>query len=337
VRSEHGELLRDVPGPAIGTRRRRVAEPDELLEVALALHADVLVNRHRPQSTIARRCRCTRLSPPQRSREQVRWIRELTDRPFIVSHTARPLSEEEFAVTLEERPPAISYALGDPGELVSRAHDAGIRFLQQVHTVEQAERAADRGVDAVIAQGSEAGGFGGDVVALALVPQVVDAVTPVPVLAAGGIADGRGLAAALLLDAQGVNLGTRFLAADESRIAEGWKRRILEATSQDAVRVEFADAVFPPATGEGYGTRPRVLRTPFVDEWNARREEIGAEAARLSAELVASVRENRAHELVPFTGQTAGMIRDVLPAAEIVGRLVSEEEAALRSAPGLAG
>jgi enoyl-[acyl-carrier protein] reductase II len=74
-----------------------------------------------------------------------------------------------------------------------------------------------------------------------------------------------------------------------------------------------------------------------VDEWNARREEIGPEAGRLSAELVASVRENRAHELVPFTGQTARMIRDVLPAAEIVGRLVSEAEAALRSAPGLAG
>ena len=233
----------------------------------------------------------TALVPPQRNREQVRRIRELTDRPFtfIVNHTARPLSEEAFAVTLEERPPAISYALGDPGELVSRAHDAGIRFLQQMHTVEQAERAAGRGVDAVIAQGSEAGGFCGDVEALALVPQVVDAVTPVPVLAAGGIADGRGIAAVLLLGAQGVNLGMRFLAADEAGIAEGWKRRILEATSQGCgsrrVRGRGLSArdrrgIRHPTARPPDAVRGRVERAPLGDRPRGRTPERRARRLR---------------------------------------------------------
>jgi hypothetical protein len=132
-------------------------------------------------------------------------------------------------------------------------------------------RAAEAGADIVIAQGAEAGGFGGEVSTMALVPQVVDAIAPVPVLAAGGIADGRGLAAALALGAQGVNIGTRFLAAAETEIPDGYKDAILAAASQDAVRVAFSDSVFPPASGpDPYGTRPRALRTAFVDRYNAR-------------------------------------------------------------------
>src|SRR6185503_19395711 len=105
---------------------------------------------------------------------------------------------------IRAKPRGISFALGDAGELVRRAHDAGILFLQQVHTVAQARRAAELGVVAIIAQGTEAGGFTGSVGTMALVPQVVDAVRPIPVVAAGGIADGRGLAAALTLGAQRV-------------------------------------------------------------------------------------------------------------------------------------
>ncbi|HEX2728253.1 MAG TPA: nitronate monooxygenase, partial [Rubrobacteraceae bacterium] len=203
----------------------------------------------------------TSLVPTDRLKDQLVRLRELTDRPFAVNHTLRPLNEEAFALTLEAKPEVISLALGDPGGLVERAHDAGILFVQQVHTARQAYAAAERGVDVIIAQGSEAGGFGGTVGALALVPQVVDAVSPVPVVAAGGIADGRGLAAALMLGAQGINIGTRFLASEEAAIAGDWQQRILEAESEDAVKVEFADDVFPPAGLSGYGTRPRVLRT----------------------------------------------------------------------------
>ncbi len=275
----------------------------------------------------------TSLQSPEDVRTQVARVRELTDRPFAVNFTMRPFNEEAFTLTLEARPKVVSFALGDPGDLVEQAHDAGILFIQQVHSVQQADQAAGRGVDVIIAQGSEAGGFGDTVSTMSLVPQVVDAVSPIPVVAAGGIADGRGLAAALLLGAQGVNVGTRFLASEEAGISDDWKRKILAAESEDAVKVEFANEVFPPAGLGGYETLPRVLRTPFVDEWNRRQDEVRGEAAeQLSGELMTAVRQGRAHELVPFTGQTAGMIHEVLPVGEIVRRMVTGAEEALQTA-----
>ena len=275
----------------------------------------------------------TSLQSAEDLRKQLARTRELTDRPFAVNHTARPFKEEAFALTLEAGPKLVSFALGHPGDLVERAHDAGILFMQQVHTVEQAYRAAEAEVDVIVAQGSEAGGFGGTVGAMSLVPQVVDAATPVPVVAAGGVADGRGLAAMLLLGAQGVNIGTRFVASTEAAVADDWKQRILVADSEDAVKVEFAVHVFPrPSREGGYGTLPRVLRTPFVDEWNRREENVQREAQRLGSELVGAIKQGRGHQLVPFTGQTAGLIHDILPAGEIVRRIVAEAEEALRRA-----
>ena len=185
----------------------------------------------------------------------------------------------------------------------------------------------------IIAQGFDAGGFGGQVGALTLLPQVVDAVAPLPVLAAGGIADGRGLAAALLLGAQGANIGTRFLASVEAGIDESWKRRIVEGSSEDAVRIERPDELFGPGPESGYAVAPRVLRTPFVEAWNAG----GADAEQSREELMDALPEGRAHELIPFTGQSAGLIEEVLPVAEIVRRLVADAEAALRAAPTIAG
>ena len=278
----------------------------------------------------------TALKPLDVQRAEWARMRELTDRPFAVNHTFRPFSEESFAATLAFGPAVVSMALGDPGDLVGRAHDAGCRFVQQVHTVSQAVRAAELGVDVIIAQGGEAGGFGGTVSTMALVPQVVDAVSPVPVAAAGGVADGRGLAAALVLGAAGVNIGTRFLASVEAAVSDDWKQAILRAESEDAVKVEFSDLVLPIPEG-GFAVRPRSLRTPFVDRWNARLDEVPAEAERLRAELVDSIRSGTSHELVAFTGQTAGLVHDVLPAAEIVRRLVAEAEAALAGAGGLFG
>lgn len=204
--------------------------------------------------------------------------------------------------------------------------------MHQVHSAQQAEQAAARGVDVIVAQGGEAGGFGGSISTLSLVPQVIDAVAPIPVVAAGGIADGRGLAAALVLGAQGINIGTRFLASTEAGIPPAWQQAILAARAEDAVKVEFAPALFPPTGPGGYNTLPRVLRTPFVDHWHAHRAELEQAAPRLGAELLAAVREGRGHELVPFTGQTARAIHDILPAAEIVRRLVAEAEAALERA-----
>jgi enoyl-[acyl-carrier protein] reductase II len=278
----------------------------------------------------------TTLQTAEDLREQLTRVRELTDKPFAVNHTARPFNEEAFALTLEARPKLVSFALGEPGDLVGRAHDAGVLFMQQVHTVQQANRAAEKGVDVIIAQGSEAGGFGGTVSTMSLLPQVVDTVGPIPVVAAGGIADGRGLAAALVLGAQGVNIGTRFLASAEARVDDEWKRRITAAESEDAVKVEFANHVFPaPSREGGYGALPRVLQTPFVEEWNRRRDEVEQEAERLSNDLITAIQQGRAHELVPFTGQTTGMIHEIMPAGEIVRRMVAEAEETLQGATEL--
>jgi enoyl-[acyl-carrier protein] reductase II len=263
---------------------------------------------------------------------QIARVREMTQRPFAVNHVVPLLDEEAFEATLEAKPAVISLALGDPAGLLERAHAAGAKVIHQVHTVEQAKRVADLGVDVIIAQGSEAGGQGMalGVGAMALVPQVADAVDPIPVLAAGGVADGKGLAAALVLGAQGANIGTRFLASHEASADEGWKQSILEAASEDAVRFEAWKEIFPPAGGGAYVTVPRVMRTSFVEEWQRHPEEARREAERLRGELMSVVRARKPHELVPFTGQTAGMIHDVLPAGEIVREMVSEAEQALR-------
>ena len=260
-------------------------------------------------------------------REQIGRVRELTDGPFVVNHVVPQLDEDAFEATLEESPAAVSFALGDPGDLVDRAHAAGVKVIQQVHTVAQAAQVAERGVDVIIAQGSEAGGQGmvAGVGAMALVPQVVDAVAPIPVLVAGGVADGRGLAAAIVLGAAGANVGTRFLASEEAGADNGWKQRILEIESEDAVRFETWQSIMPP-NPSSWDVVPRVIRTDFVDEWEGSAE-AGAESERLRGEIMASIRGGVPH--TPFTGQTAGLIRDVLPAGEIVRRMAEEAEQAL--------
>jgi nitronate monooxygenase/enoyl-[acyl-carrier protein] reductase II len=270
---------------------------------------------------------------------QIDRVRELTDRPFAVNHVVPLLDEEAFEATLEAKPAVISMALGDPGELVERAHAAGAKVIHQVHTVEQARRVAGLGVDAIIAQGSEAGGQGMalGVGAMALIPQVVDAVDPVPVLAAGGVADGRGLAAALVLGAQGANIGTRFLASEEASADEVWKQAILHTESEEVVRFEVFNEILPSRSDRAYETVPRVMRTAFVEEWQGRPEEARRESERLRAELMSAIRQRRPHELLPFTGQTAGLVRDVLSAAEIVRTMVAEAEQALERASALRG
>lgn len=273
----------------------------------------------------------------ERVERQIALVREITSKPFAVNHVVPLLDEEAFEATLRAEPAVISLALGDPGGLVERAHAAGAKVIHQVHTVGQARRVAELGVDAIIAQGSEAGGQGMSlgVSTMALIPQVVDAVDPVPVLAAGGVADGRGLAAALVLGAQGANVGTRFLASEEASADDSWKRGILATESEDVIRFESWREIFPPAGEDAYEAVPRVMRTSFVEEWQRSPEGARKEAERLRGEVISVVRQRRPHELVPFTGQTAGIIRDILPAGEIVRRIIAEAEQALERANGL--
>jgi nitronate monooxygenase/enoyl-[acyl-carrier protein] reductase II len=265
---------------------------------------------------------------------QAQWerLRTLTDRPFAVNHTVRPFDEEAFAATLAFRPAAISFHLGVPADLVTRAHDAGILWIQQVMNRAQAEEALAAGADVIVAQGGEAGGNGGWVSTFVLVPQVVDLAGDVPVVAAGGIADGRGLAAALALGAQGVSMGTRFLAATEMRIADEWKRRIVAADAVDAVKVTNSERVMPPFNRPGGPAEPRALATPLIEQLRAHPEWV--DPTTMGPRLRASLLAGRGDEYLPFTGQSAGLIDEILPAAEIVRRVVAEAEASrARAAP----
>jgi enoyl-[acyl-carrier protein] reductase II len=270
----------------------------------------------------------TALHPVDELRAQWDRLRGLTDRPFAINHTVRPFSEEAFAATLEARPPAISFHLGVPADLIARAHDAGILWIQQVMTRAQAEEAVAAGADVIIAQGGEAGGNGGWVGTIVIVPQVVEVAGDVPVVAAGGIADGRGLAAALALGAQGVCMGTRFLASTELGIAEEWKRRIVEADATDAVKVVNSERVMPPFNRPGGPAEPRALRTPLIDQLREHPEWV--DPAAMGARLRAALEEGGGHEYLPFAGQSAGLISEVLPAGEIVRRVVAEAEAVTR-------
>lgn len=272
-------------------------------------------------------------------RAGIRNIKELTNRPFAVNFTQPWLQAhpDAFDAALEMSVPVVSLALGDPGGLPEKAHAAGARFVQQVHNVQQARLAADRGADVVIAQGAEAGGFGGTISTLVLVPQVVDAVSPVPVLAAGGIGDGRGVAAAFSLGAQGVNMGTRFLASVEASISEGWKQALVSADAQDAVKVDVWDDIFPKPANGAFDVVPRSLRTPFISQWQGNRAEAGRQAARLQEDIGAGIQAGRMEEFVPFTGQSAGLVSSVLPAAAIVEELVSGAVAVLRQMRALGG
>jgi enoyl-[acyl-carrier protein] reductase II len=267
---------------------------------------------------------------------QAQWrrLRELTDRPFAINHTIRPFGEEAFEATLAFAPPAISFHLGVPRELIARAHERGILWIQQVVDRRQAEEAVAAGADVLVAQGGEAGGHCGSVATIVLVPQVVDVAGDVPVVAAGGIADGRGLAAALALGAQGVSMGTRFLAATEMRIADDWKRRIVEADALDAVKVVNSERVLPPYTRPGARVEPRALRTPLIEQLREHPEWL--DPATMGPRVRDAVLAGRGDQYLPFAGQSAGLVHDVQPAAEIVRRVVAEAEAVLsraRAAP----
>lgn len=261
-------------------------------------------------------------------RQELHRIRELTDRPFAVNYVLINIDEEIFKIILESKPPVISFSLGDPGDFVKRAHDVGSLVMHQVNTVQQAKEAAASGVDIIVAQGSEAGGFSGTVTTMVLVSQVVEAVFPIPVVAAGGIADGIGLAAATLLGAQGANIGTRFLASKEAPISDKWKQAILESDSEDAVKVEFWNDIFP-GNPKAYDVTSRAIRNPFIEKWQAQRDAAKEKAEYLRGEIIAAIKQNKMEEFVPWAGQSAGLIDEILPAAEIVRKIAAKSEEAL--------
>jgi NAD(P)H-dependent flavin oxidoreductase YrpB (nitropropane dioxygenase family) len=200
-------------------------------------------------------------STPEMVRQEIREVRARTDRPFganLLLNVPREALEARLATCLDEHVPAISFFWGDPAPHVEACHRAGAAVLLSVGSVEEAHRAAGAGVDIVVGQGWEAGGHvRGHVSTLALVPRVVGAVAPLPVLAAGGIAEGRGLAAALALGAVGAYVGTALLLAEEASVHPHYRARLLSATEVDLVHTDLFDA--------GFGREPhRVLRNSTV-------------------------------------------------------------------------
>ena len=258
-------------------------------------------------------------------------IRRQTDKPFALSFLIFDLLEESFAAALALKPAVMAFAWPRPEQdiksCIGRAHAAGCKVTFMAGGVQEAKRAALCGADVIIAQGTEGGGHVGWQASMALVPMVVDAVAPIPVLAAGGIADGRGLAAALALGADGVLLGTRFLASDESPLHVNFKQAIVESDGHDTLLSEIPDI----AAGKVWpGAMSRSRRNRFIERWAGREWALRQRQAEALAQIRAAREIGDANEAPLSMGQDAGLIHDIAPAGEIVRRIAAEAERILR-------
>jgi nitronate monooxygenase len=266
-------------------------------------------------------------------RAQIRATRERTDRPFGVGFISLyPGLDALIRVALEERVAAVSHSFADPSPYVRAAHDAGIKVLAQVQTVTQAKAVAAAGVDAIAAQGTEAGGHTGTRSAtLPLIPAVVDAVGDVPVIAAGGIADGRGLASVLMLGAVGVWMGTRFMASREWAGSRWGQERLLTATTDDTVLTRAYDLAMNRPFPSAYPAR--AIRNDFTDAWHTHDDEVTARQPELSAQIKQAESAGDARVAEILGGNAVGLIHAIEPAADIIHRIIAEAETLLRTRP----
>ena len=261
-------------------------------------------------------------APAEWVRDQIRSIRELTDKPFGVNiMLMSPYADQVAQVVAEEKVPVITTGAGNPEKYMEMWKSAGIKVIPVVASVALAKRLERCGVDALVAEGTEAGGHIGEITTMALVPQVVDAVS-IPVIAAGGIADGRGVAAAFMLGAQGCQLGTRFLASKEAVVHDNYKECVLRAKDID-IKV----------TGRRNGHPIRVIRNKMVREY-LRLEEQGANLEELELMTVGALRravvEGDVENGSLMAGQIAGMIKEILSCEQIINQLVAETDALMK-------
>jgi nitronate monooxygenase len=263
---------------------------------------------------------------------RVRRARELTAGPLAVNVVLEVVPDDLVGRLLDTDAEVLQTGWGDPAPWVERAHGAGKLVMHRVTTAAEAAQAAVAGVDALIAQGSDAGGHTGRVPTLALVPAVVDAAAGVPVVAAGGIADGRGLAAALALGAAGAVLGTRLVASEESLAHPRYQARVVAAAETDSVLTDVYEIGWP-------GAPHRVLRNATIDAWDAEPEPRTRPSER-PVEIIARRRDGETVEEVPrwfvdcprgeveemalYAGPGAGLVRDVRPAGRIVAEVAAE-------------
>ena len=262
--------------------------------------------------------------------EEIRVTRRSTDRPFgvgFISHLPNTAARWTWCCGRGRGHRGTHSRI--PAPFVPAADDAGARVLCQVRTVEAAGQAAAAGVDAITAQGTEAGGHTGRVSTLPLLPKVVDAVAPIPVVAAGGIADGRGIAAALMLGAEGVWLGTRFLGTYECGVSDRYKARVLAATGDDTVLTD----VFDIATGMPWpeGVSGRAIRNRFAGQWAGREDELRVWANDHRDEYRALGPEAEVDEHAIWAGEAASFVTEITSAADVVQALVADTTKVLRN------
>ncbi|NEB03361.1 nitronate monooxygenase [Streptomyces sp. SID13726] len=228
---------------------------------------------------------------------------------------------------LEFEPAAVMLSFGDPAPFAGRVRDAGVPLLCQVHTLDQARQALDVGADVVVAQGGEAGGHGvGSRSTFTLVPDIADLIAarrPETLLvAAGGVADGRGLAAALALGADGVLVGTRFWATEEAVVSPLAHTRAVEASGDDTLRTSVYDIVRShPWPAEYNG---RLLRNRFTDRWHGHESDLAARMPEALAEFHAAVAQQDFDTANMIVGEAVGLVHEILPAGDVVRRMVRE-------------
>ena len=238
-------------------------------------------------------------------------------------------SPERLDAALTHKPPAVMLSFGDPEPFLPAIRRAGASVLLQVQTLEAAKRAAALGADFIVAQGSEAGGHGANRALFPLLPAVVDAVAPIPVVAAGGIADGRGLVAALALGAHGVLVGTRFYAAEEALGHAAAKRRLVSAGGDNTVRTQIFDIVRSLSWPSGF--TGRALRNALTERWHGHEAQLRTAVPQEQPRYAEAARTGDMDTAVVWAGEGIDLVHEVLPAATIVERLMREADAALRS------
>jgi NAD(P)H-dependent flavin oxidoreductase YrpB (nitropropane dioxygenase family) len=263
---------------------------------------------------------------------EIASIRERTDKPFGINHLLFQIQEDMFAVTLRARPTvaAFAWARKDQNlrEYFQRAHDAGAKIMYAAGEIPEALRAAEAGADVLVAQGTEAGGHVGWMASLPLVPMMVKAVAPLPVLSAGGIADGRGLSAALALGADGVLLGTRFMATPEAPIHANYKQVIVKSDGHDTVLTEIPDLatqrVWP-------GAMSRAQRNQFIERWSGREWALRQNASEIGKQVAAARAAGDINNASLSFGQDAGLIDSIKTVKEVVQDIVVEAEEILKN------
>ncbi|WP_422484439.1 enoyl-[acyl-carrier-protein] reductase FabK [Gudongella sp. DL1XJH-153] len=260
-------------------------------------------------------------APGEYVRTEIRKLKEMTDKPFGVNiMLLSPFVEDVINIICEEGVPVVTTGAGNPGKFLQRFKNHDIKVIPVVPTVSLAKRLEKQGVDALIVEGTEAGGHIGEITTMALVPQVCDAVS-IPVIAAGGIADGRGVIAALALGANGVQLGTRFVCSTEAKVHQNYKDKLINAKDRDAL-----------VTGRSTGHPVRVIKNQFTREF-MELEKAGTSMEDLekmgSGRLRLAVVEGDVDRGSVMSGQIAGMINDIKPCREIIEQLINEAKAVL--------